>query len=67
MNSTCGTIKLTLESKLTLDDKPEFKLPDRLECRNDRNDARSSAAVELPMEGGTEWLGQKLALVYTLG
>ena len=46
--------KLTLESKLTLDDKPEFKLPDQFECKNDGTDARSSAAEELPTEGGTE-------------
>ena len=31
----------------------------QLECRNDGTDARSSAAVELPMEGGTEWFRSK--------
>ena len=51
--------KLTLESKLMLDCKLELKLPDWFECKNDGTDARSSAAEELPMEGGTEWFRSK--------
>ena len=51
--------QLILESKLTLDAELECKLPDQLECRNDGTDARSSAAVELPTEGGTEQFRSK--------
>ena len=42
-----------------LDCKLELKLPDLFECKNDRTDARSSAAEELPTEGGIDQFRSK--------